>query len=200
MHRTCLKCGAENTESNGAITEACPACGAIYSKVENAAALPRTPTAAEMLAKRQAAEHAKEMAERAKEVSARVKRDAAQEAWNKQEAERDARAVESHKAIRENAALASFVCLHCGSVGRPKRATPGNGGIETALWLGGFGLFITLHWLYMIACFVAAMGYSLWRAFSKFNVCRKCKSKDIIPADSPKGREALTAAGLIAAQ
>ena len=38
MNRTCLKCGHANAAATGSELEACPACGAIYSRVEAAAA------------------------------------------------------------------------------------------------------------------------------------------------------------------
>lgn len=36
MERTCLKCGAVNPHARGFVTDACPACDAIYAKVEAA--------------------------------------------------------------------------------------------------------------------------------------------------------------------
>ena len=36
MNRTCLKCGQNNAAATGDELEACPACGAIYSRVEAA--------------------------------------------------------------------------------------------------------------------------------------------------------------------
>lgn len=36
MNRTCLKCGRLNPSANGDALEACPGCGAIYSRVEAA--------------------------------------------------------------------------------------------------------------------------------------------------------------------
>ena len=38
MERTCLKCGHVNASANGSDLEACPKCGAIYAKVEQAIA------------------------------------------------------------------------------------------------------------------------------------------------------------------
>ena len=38
MQRKCLKCGRHNTAANGDELEACPACGAIYSRVAAALA------------------------------------------------------------------------------------------------------------------------------------------------------------------
>lgn len=38
MQKTCLKCGHVNAAASGAELEACPACGAIYSRVEEAMA------------------------------------------------------------------------------------------------------------------------------------------------------------------
>lgn len=34
MERTCLKCGATNPQATGDASEACPTCGAIYSKMQ----------------------------------------------------------------------------------------------------------------------------------------------------------------------
>lgn len=46
MKKTCLKCGHANENSTGEPTEACPSCGAIYSRVEAAwSATPRPTTA-----------------------------------------------------------------------------------------------------------------------------------------------------------
>lgn len=44
--KKCLKCGHENPAASGALGEACPACGAIYAKVEaaEAAKAPAEPT------------------------------------------------------------------------------------------------------------------------------------------------------------
>jgi len=47
MIETCLKCGHVNNAAAGHDTEACPKCGAIYSKVEMAMAAARRPRAPE---------------------------------------------------------------------------------------------------------------------------------------------------------
>lgn len=43
MERTCLKCGVRNEAASGSELEACPGCGAIYSKVERANAVDAQP-------------------------------------------------------------------------------------------------------------------------------------------------------------
>jgi hypothetical protein len=48
MIETCLKCGHVNKASTGDDSEACPQCGAVYSKVELAMAAKRTPQAREL--------------------------------------------------------------------------------------------------------------------------------------------------------
>lgn len=44
MRRTCLKCGHENEAASGTELEACPLCGAIYSRVAAAATTVRAST------------------------------------------------------------------------------------------------------------------------------------------------------------
>jgi hypothetical protein len=43
MERTCLKCGATDSSATGSQAEACPSCGAIYSKVEALAKMHAAP-------------------------------------------------------------------------------------------------------------------------------------------------------------
>ena len=63
-----------------------------------------------------------------------------------------------------------YLCKSCGSVGKPAKVTPGSFIIELGLWL----------------CFlVPGLLYSLYRSTKRYNACANCKSKDIIPKDSP---------------
>lgn len=62
------------------------------------------------------------------------------------------------------------LCLNCGHEGKAKKETPGS--FLTELFL----------WLMMI---LPGLIYSIWRIGNKFPVCEKCKSKNIIPSDSP---------------
>lgn len=65
-------------------------------------------------------------------------------------------------------------CRHCGHVGEPSTATPGHFGVEVVLWL----LLI-----------IPGLVYSIWRISSRREVCAMCGSADIIPAESPIGRQ-----------
>jgi rubredoxin len=65
-----------------------------------------------------------------------------------------------------------FVCTSCGYVGFPKREKRGSILISIVLWI----FFI-----------VPGLIYSIWRFASKYDACPQCKSKNIIPANSPFG-------------
>ncbi len=69
-----------------------------------------------------------------------------------------------------------FICSNCGYTGNPKTQTRGNIFYEIFLW-----------------CLFLAPGvlYSIWRLSTKQQVCPKCKMPNMIPADSPKGKELL---------
>jgi predicted RNA-binding Zn-ribbon protein involved in translation (DUF1610 family) len=72
--------------------------------------------------------------------------------------------------------MAKMYCPQCGAVGAGKRRTKGSFLVEVILWL----------------CFIIpGLLYSLWRVSSRETVCAKCGATGIIPADSPKAREAL---------
>lgn len=66
-----------------------------------------------------------------------------------------------------------FVCSACGYLGKPKPIARGNIGIELILWL----------------CFLLpGLMYSAWRS-SGAKGCPKCKTPNMIPAESPIGRK-----------
>ena len=69
-----------------------------------------------------------------------------------------------------------IICRNCGTLGTPKSRTPGNFGIELLLWL----LFI-----------LPGVIYSVWRLASIHKACRKCGSKELVPTDTPAGRQLL---------
>ena len=69
-------------------------------------------------------------------------------------------------------------CPNCGYIGKPKRYTKGSIGWELVLWI----LFI-----------IPGVFYSIWRIASKYWGCRSCGSRDIVPIDSPRGRQILKA-------
>lgn len=66
------------------------------------------------------------------------------------------------------------VCTVCGSQAVPKVGKPGNPLIGLVLWL----------------CFVVpGLLFSLWRSSSKFLFCYSCGSKNVIPVDTPRGKQ-----------
>jgi hypothetical protein len=67
----------------------------------------------------------------------------------------------------------SHICTTCGTVGRPKKETPGVFCIEVVLWVCGI---------------LPGLIYSLWRITSKRTVCPSCGGA-VIPTDSPVGRK-----------
>lgn len=70
-----------------------------------------------------------------------------------------------------------FICAKCGWHGTPKKGLNGNAGVELLLWV----LFI-----------VPGMIYTAYRAKNRPSICRSCGSTDMIPVDSPRGRELLS--------
>lgn len=65
-------------------------------------------------------------------------------------------------------------CKQCGTVAESKTETPGSILIELILWL----------------CFlIPGLIYSLWRHSRRHEVCRACGSADIVPIDSPIGKQ-----------
>ena len=70
--------------------------------------------------------------------------------------------------------MSKMICQDCGTTGVPKKVTKGSIWIEIILWL----------------CFlIPGLIYSIWRLTTRYDACPKCKSKSIIPTDSPKGKE-----------
>jgi len=72
------------------------------------------------------------------------------------------------------------ICGRCGTVGAPRKETPGSIWIEVVLWL----------------CFVVpGLVYSIWRLSRRHEVCRACGSAELLPLNSPLGRKAAAEAG-----
>ena len=72
-----------------------------------------------------------------------------------------------------------MVCVRCGTVGKPKQKVKGSFLLEAALWL---------------MLIIPGIFYSLWRSFGgTLKVCRSCGSEELVPTDSPRGRELLAA-------
>lgn len=66
------------------------------------------------------------------------------------------------------------VCQRCGTAAEPDQVTKGSIWIEVILWL----------------CFlVPGLIYSFWRISTRHDVCQRCGSAELVPVDSPVGRE-----------
>jgi hypothetical protein len=89
-------------------------------------------------------------------------------------------AVKVSKRLVKGVSVPTRICRDCGSKGAGKRVTPGNILIELLLW-----------------CFLLIPGllYSAWRMTARRTVCSVCGSSNLIPLDSPIGRQ-IDAAGL----
>jgi hypothetical protein len=72
----------------------------------------------------------------------------------------------------------ALFCTACHTVDRPKLHTKGSLLIELVLWL---------------CLLLPGLLYSLWRHGTRAKVCRRCKSPDLIPPDSPRARQAVAA-------
>ena len=70
-----------------------------------------------------------------------------------------------------------LLCVDCMNQGKPKMHTKGSIIIELLLWL-----FI-----------IPGLIYSIWRQTSKVKVCRSCGGANLIPLDSPRAQQLLTA-------
>lgn len=65
---------------------------------------------------------------------------------------------------------ATHICRTCLSQVRPVKTTPGSFFIELILWL----------------CFlIPGIIYSIWRLNGQHRICPVCRSRDIVPLDTP---------------
>jgi hypothetical protein len=69
---------------------------------------------------------------------------------------------------------AIMICKTCGHVDHPNIIIRGYLTLEIILWLCGI---------------IPGLIYTLWREQNRFQVCPLCRGKDLIPLDSPIGRQ-----------
>lgn len=79
--------------------------------------------------------------------------------------------------IRNKSNAAEYICTRCGWKGRPKKGLNGNAAVELLLWL----LFI-----------VPGIIYTIYRGNNRPLICRECGATEMVPLDSPRGRELLS--------
>lgn len=77
------------------------------------------------------------------------------------------------------------ICIDCGYVDTPKKKTSGSFLLEITVWI----IMIVIGLASTMWILLLALGFSLFRAASTKNVCRSCLSGNIIPVDSPNGKE-----------
>lgn len=73
------------------------------------------------------------------------------------------------------------ICKNCGFCGEEKTVVKGSLGAEIALWILGL---LTAGLLLLIA-----IPYSIWRLCSKIKACPKCGAQNMLPLDTPAGKE-----------
>lgn len=66
------------------------------------------------------------------------------------------------------------ICANCGFCGNSKMAVRGSLAMEIVLWL----MFI-----------VPGVIYSIWRLTTKQQVCPQCDAPNMVPPDSPRGKQ-----------
>jgi ribosomal protein S27AE len=151
-----------NESSTWSDSEACPKCGAIYSKVAKHVA---------STAEKAAAAAAERETQRQAEVEAEKKREAAAESRQAIAKRNTEKARQREQRRIQN----SKICRACGSIEPPARITKGSLAIEIVLWVSLIGIPV-------------ALVYSIWRQTSKYWACGACHSPEIIPVATPAGQ------------
>lgn len=77
------------------------------------------------------------------------------------------------KALLNRGGGEGLICTRCGTSGQTRWVIPGHWLIELVLWL----LLI-----------VPGLIYTIWRASSRHQACKACGSRDLVPLESPAGR------------
>lgn len=70
--------------------------------------------------------------------------------------------------------MAMMICTSCHATGEPRSLTRGSIVIELVLWL---------------LCLVPGLIYSVWRLSTRAKVCKTCSSPQLVPLNSPMGRQ-----------
>jgi hypothetical protein len=81
--------------------------------------------------------------------------------------------------------MATHICKACGARASPIRRSPSNFGAELVVWIACLVAAATVHWTFV----VGGIGFTLWRFTGRRRVCPKCSSGEVIPLDSPIGRQ-----------
>jgi hypothetical protein len=81
--------------------------------------------------------------------------------------------------------MATHICKACGTRASPISRSPSNFGAELVVWIACLVAAATVHWGFV----VGGIGFTLWRFTGRRRVCPKCASSEVIPLDSPIGRQ-----------
>jgi hypothetical protein len=81
-----------------------------------------------------------------------------------------------------------MVCKQCGVVGNAVRRPPGSFVGELAVWCGGLLVSLLAGWWVMLL----PLGFSLYRMIATVRRCKQCDSAELVPPDSPVGRELMS--------
>lgn len=87
--------------------------------------------------------------------------------------------------------MSEMLCTRCGSIGRPKRHTPGSFLIELLLFLLTIASLIVspiYGFVAPVLFFLLFSIYGMWRLTARRRVCRICLAEALVPLDSPVGR------------
>jgi hypothetical protein len=86
-----------------------------------------------------------------------------------------------------------MVCPNCHYKGKPKSKVKGSFFGELGVWIGCLLLaaFFT-PWVLLLA-----LGYSIYRATSRYSACPECGAEHMIPADSARAQELVGAKKLV---
>jgi len=89
-----------------------------------------------------------------------------------------------------------FICSNCGYIGKPESEMVGCF-LALAFWALA-ALFLFLFLPVGIICLVLAIAYTVYSMVphGAANSCPKCKAKNMVPEDTPKGKELLAKAGI----
>ncbi len=86
-----------------------------------------------------------------------------------------------------------YVCIKCGHLDYPSKYTEGTFIGELCLWIVFGAISFATTWILLFIPFA----FTLYRAISKKQVCSLCNSTEIIPENSPNGKNLLNGKNII---
>lgn len=84
-----------------------------------------------------------------------------------------------------------WVCVRCKSRDWPEKSMPGSFAVEAVLALPALAVFLLVSWWLGLVAAIPALAYSLRRYATRDRRCPICKSQEVVPLDSPRGKELL---------